>query len=191
MIGRSRRRRRDEVQELNVTAFMNLMVVLVPFLLITAVFSRLTILQLNLPGEATATTEAEQVLNIEVIVRKDQLQIADRGTGLLQALPNRPDGLDVAGLTSYLQLIKQKYPDKTDATVLLEPDTAYDIVVHVMDAVRAVTLQQDGKWLQAELFPDISVGDAPEAAPLPKAVGVVAPPAASLIAQPSRAGGLS
>jgi len=189
MIGRSRRKRRGEVEELNVTAFMNLMVVLVPFLLITAVFSRLSILQLNLPGEATATTESEQVLNIEVIVRKDQRQIADRGTGLLKALPNGPEGMDVAGLTDFLQLIKQKYPDKTDATVLLEPDTSYDVVVQVMDAVRAVMLQEGGKWQQAELFPDISVGDAPDAAPLPKAIGAPAAPAARLA--PARAGGVS
>jgi biopolymer transport protein ExbD len=187
MIGRSRRKRRGEVEELNVTAFMNLMVVLVPFLLITAVFSRLTILQLNLPGDAAATTELEPTLNIEVIVRKDQLQIADRGTGLLKALPNGAAGMDVAGLTGYLQLIKQKYPDKTDATVLLEPDTSYDVVVQVMDAVRAVTVQQDGKWMQAELFPDISVGDAPDAAPLPNVV----PTAPSARAATPRTGGAS
>ena len=174
MIGRSRRRR-AEADELNVTAFMNLMVVLVPFLLITAVFSRLTILQLNLPGDAAAAQEMEQVLNIEVIVRRDSIQIADRGTGLLQALPNGPQGYDLAGLTRYLQLIKQKYPDKTDATVLLEPDTAYDVVVQVMDAVRAVSVQQEGRWLQAELFPEISVGDAPDAAPLPPPAPGAAP----------------
>jgi biopolymer transport protein ExbD len=166
---------------------MNLMVILVPFLLITAVFSRLTILQLNLPGDATAATELEPTLNIEVIVRKDQLQIADRGTGLLKALPNGPEGMDVAGLTGFLQLVKQKYPDKTDASVLLEPDTPYDAVVQVMDAVRAVTLQQDGKWIQAELFPDISVGDAPDAAPLPNAVPTA--PAANRAVP--RAGGAS
>jgi biopolymer transport protein ExbD len=169
MIRRSRRRR-AEVDELNVTAFMNLMVVLVPFLLITAVFSRLTILQLNLPGEATAATEMEQALNIEVVVRRGRLQVTDRGTGLLQDLPSGPAGYDFAGLTRYLQLVKQKFPAKTDATVLLEPDTSYDVVVQVMDAMRAVTVQQDGRWQQAELFPDISVGDAPEALPLPPPV---------------------
>lgn len=172
MIGRARRRRRTDADELNVTAFMNLMVVLVPFLLISAVFSRLTILQLNLPGEATAdTTQTEQTLNIEVMVRKDQIQIADRGTGLLKALPTTASGSpDLAGLTSYLQILKQKFPQKTDATLLLEPDTSYDLVVQVMDAMRAVTVQQEGRFTQAELFPDISVGDAPEAAPLPPKV---------------------
>jgi biopolymer transport protein ExbD len=44
------RRHNHDTAELNITAFMNLMVILVPFLLITAVFSRLAILELNLPG---------------------------------------------------------------------------------------------------------------------------------------------
>ncbi|MEM7805474.1 MAG: biopolymer transporter ExbD, partial [Pseudomonadota bacterium] len=46
-------RRSLEATELNITAFMNLMVILVPFLLITAVFSRLAILELNLPGASS------------------------------------------------------------------------------------------------------------------------------------------
>jgi biopolymer transport protein ExbD len=176
MIGRARRRRKDGDDDVNVTAFMNLMVILVPFLLITAVFSRLTILELNLPAAESEATQTEQLLNIEVIVRKDQIQITDRGTGLLQALPNVDGGYDLKGLTTYLQLVKQKYPQKTDATVLLESDTNYDTVVQVMDAVRAITVEVGGKSIQAALFPDISIGDAPEAAPLP--APVAATPAA-------------
>jgi biopolymer transport protein ExbD len=88
MISRSYRLRHRVVSdEMNITAFMNLMVVLVPFLLLSAVFSRLTILQLNLPGEATPTTEVAQ-LQLEVIVRKEMIDVADRGTGLLRRLPN-------------------------------------------------------------------------------------------------------
>lgn len=170
MAGLARRRRKSGEDDINITAFMNLMVILVPFLLITAVFSRLTILQLNLPAAESEPTETEQLLNIEVIVRTAELQITDRGTGLLKALPNVPKGYDLEGLTQYLQLIKQKYPEKTDATVLLEPDTQYDTVVQVMDAVRAIAVESGGKMVQAALFPDISVGDAPEAAPLPPPV---------------------
>ena len=47
-----RRRRSQDPGDINITAFMNLMVILVPFLLITAVFSRITILELNLPTAA-------------------------------------------------------------------------------------------------------------------------------------------
>jgi len=147
---------------MNITAFMNLMVILVPFLLITAVFSRLTILQLNLPGDATQTVETQQLLQIEVIVRRDEIQVADRGTGLLKALPNGPAGYDYQGLNDYLQVVKSKFPQKTDATVLLEADTSYDTVVQVMDAVRSFTVRDGAKSTLGELFPDISVGDAPK-----------------------------
>jgi biopolymer transport protein ExbD len=190
MIGRARRRKHDD-GDMNITAFMNLMVILVPFLLITAVFSRLTILQLNLPGDATAATEPEQTLNIEIIVRKAEIHVADRGTGLLKALPNAGPDYDLTGLTDYLQLIKQKYPQKTDATILLEADTRYDVVVQVMDAVRAVTLQQDGKIVQAELFPDLSVGDAPDALPLPTPGGAAPAARATPAAARAAAGGAS
>jgi biopolymer transport protein ExbD len=157
-----RRHDRKEEGEMNITAFMNLMVCLVPFLLITAVFSRLTILQLNLPAESTQALETEQVLNIEVIVRKGEIQVADRGTGLLKALPDKAAGQhDFAGLSDFLRLVKQKYPVKTDATVLLEADTPYDTLIQVMDTVRAYSVSQEGKFVQAELFPDISIGDAP------------------------------
>jgi biopolymer transport protein ExbD len=162
---------------MNITAFMNLMVVLVPFLLITAVFSRLTILQLNLPGEADPSVPVEQELKIEVIVRKDRIEVAERTSGLLKALPSTNGAYDIKGLNDYLQVIKTKYPEKTDSTLLLEPDTQYDVVVQMMDAMRAVTVQQGGRISQAELFPDISVGDAPETGPLPNPVPLPKPAA--------------
>jgi biopolymer transport protein ExbD len=50
------KRRTGNTYEIDVTTFLNLMVVLVPFLLITAVFSRLTIVELNLPSTAGGPT---------------------------------------------------------------------------------------------------------------------------------------
>jgi hypothetical protein len=57
--------------------------------------------------------------------------------------------------------LKVKFPDKTEATILSQPDTPYDTLVHVMDAVRITNTSQDGKVVKAELFPNISIGDAP------------------------------
>lgn len=163
MIRRSARRRaRGGDEEMNITAFMNLMVILVPFLLITAVFSRLTILQLNLPGDADPQqVDTELVHNWEIMVRKGGIDVADRATGLLRAFPVTPTGYDLVALNAFLKELKARYPEKTDATVLLEPDASYDTVIQVMDAVRSFTVEQDGKFMQAELFPAISVGDAP------------------------------
>ena len=62
--------------------------------------------------------------------------MADRNSGPLATLPNTADGYDYDGLTEYLKRVKAKFPEKTDATILLEPDTPYDILVQVMDRVR-------------------------------------------------------
>ncbi len=158
----SRRHRRKDAAELNITAFMNLMVVLVPFLLITAVFSRLTILELNLPSSTEAVPETVQLLNLEIIVRQAELQVADRGTGMLRAFPVNEAGQDLEALSIFLRdEVKTRFPDASAVTILLEPDISYDTVVQVMDAVRVDTTLVDGSLVQVELFPDISIGDAP------------------------------
>jgi hypothetical protein len=37
----------------------------------------------------------------------------------------------------------------------------YDTLVQVMDALRFFEASRDGQMMRAELFPDISIGDAP------------------------------
>ncbi len=160
MARRWRKLRQHDPVELNITAFMNLMVILVPFLLITAVFSRLAILELNLPGGAGAGADAKQTLNLEVTIRENQIEVADRQTGPLRTVPALATGHDFASLNDYLKNVKASYPDKSDVTVLLEPDIAYDVLVQVMDAVRMTQIATPGDVVNAELFPDISIGDA-------------------------------
>nr|NIL93576.1 biopolymer transporter ExbD [Woeseiaceae bacterium]NIP20238.1 biopolymer transporter ExbD [Woeseiaceae bacterium] len=86
-------RRNLETAELNITAFMNLMVILVPFLLITAVFSRLTVLELNLPGSSSEPVDPQdQTFQLEIIVREDRIEVGDRNQGLLGIYPNTDAG---------------------------------------------------------------------------------------------------
>ncbi len=147
--------------ELLLVPMIDIFTVLVTFLLMTAVFSRTVILQLNLPAAQTEFREPPPGLQLEIMVRKDQLQVADRNTGPLATLPNTAGGYNYDGLTDYLKRVKAKFPDKTDATILLEPDTLYDTVVQVMDRVRVFEVKEGLNTIQAELFPDISMGDAP------------------------------
>lgn len=161
MISQWRKHRRQEQAELNITAFMNLMVILVPFLLITAVFSRLAILELNLPSSTDQPDMEPETIQLEVIVRENRVEVGERNAGLMTVLPMIDDGYDLVSLTDYLKRVKAKYPDKLDATILLEPDVPYDVLVQVMDAVRVFEAVQDGEQIQAELFPEISIGDAP------------------------------
>jgi biopolymer transport protein ExbD len=166
---RGGRRQNDDTAELNITAFMNLMVILVPFLLITAVFSRLAILELNLPGSSTEPVEPQdQVFQLEVIVRSDKIEVADRNQGLLGSYPNGVDGYDFDAVSEKLAQLKKRYPDKTDASILMEQEISYDTLVQIMDTVRlSVDIESDADDEQAlvrsDLFPDISIGDAPSA----------------------------
>jgi biopolymer transport protein ExbD len=137
--------------ELLLVPMIDIFTVLVTFLLMTAVFSRTVILQLNLPASQTEFKDPPPGLQLEVMVRKDQLA----------TLPNTAGGYDYDALTEYLKRVKAKFPEKTDASILLEADTPYDTLVQVMDRVRVFEVNQGMTSVQAELFPDISIGDAP------------------------------
>jgi len=166
-------RKSKEPPELDVTTFLNLMVVLIPFLLITAVFSRITVLELNLPSSAGDNQANKIKLTIEVIVREKGIEIGN-GRQVIARFPKIEDKYDMQKLSEHLLKIKKTYPDKTDAMVLLEPDIEYNHLVHVMDAVRVVSLPPENMQQSANgekvnilemrkfaLFPDISIGDAP------------------------------
>jgi biopolymer transport protein ExbD len=159
----NRRRRTRDPGEINITAFMNLMVILVPFLLITAVFSRITILELNLPAAADqAQQNKSQEFYLEIIVRADGMEVGDRDGGVLRRLPLKDGGHDYEQLSHMLQQIKARFPDKLAATLLLEPGIDYETVVKMMDSMRSARVVQAGSVVSAELFPEISIGDAPD-----------------------------
>ncbi len=155
-----RRLRGRTGQELNLVPMIDIFTVLVTFLLMTAVFYRTVILELNLPNAQVQDTPPP-TLQLEILVRKANVQVADRGSGLLSEFPNGAGGYDLAALSAYLQRVKDRFPQKLDATILLEPDIPYDTLVQVMDTVRVVEQVQGERTVQAELFPEISIGDAP------------------------------
>jgi biopolymer transport protein ExbD len=143
--------------ELLLVPMIDIFTVLVTFLLMTAVFSRTVILQLNLPAAQTDFKEPPPGLQLEVMVHKNE------------PVANTAQGYDYDGLTQYLKFVKAKFPEKTDASILLEPDTPYDTLVQVMDRVRVFEAGEGANVVQAELFPDISIGDAPASDATPPA----------------------
>jgi biopolymer transport protein ExbD len=159
---RRRSRGPKEAPELDVTTFLNLMVVLIPFLLSTAVFSRIAILELNMPTSSGGSSDKQAKLSIEVIVRKDALEIGN-GRSVIARIPKVDGEYDMKTLAKRLVELKGDYPDKEDATILMEPDIEYDYLVKIMDAVRVTLIRQEGQEevQKLALFPDISIGDAP------------------------------
>lgn len=158
------RRHKPEATELNITAFLNLMVILVPFLLITAVFSHMTILELNLPpkqDDQPQNQDEKKDRNFEVILRHDKLVVADTLGGAIKAFPKTGAGYDMKALSDLLIKIKQQFPDKQNISILLEPNIPYDALVQTMDTVRVVDVVEMASVVKKELFPLIAIGDAP------------------------------
>ena len=81
-------RRMRKPSELQLISMIDIFTVLVTFLLMTAIFSRTVVLELKLPANNASFPELPKGLNLEVIVRNNLLQVADRGTGPLRTLPN-------------------------------------------------------------------------------------------------------
>ena len=156
------RRRTNEPVELDVTTFLNLMVVLVPFLLITAVFSRITIVELSLPSSAGGPAPIDSSFRMEVIVRGDGLELSN-GSSVIATIPKLDDEYDLETLSGLVMSLKRDHPNDDSASVLLEPNIEYDHLIQVMDAVRSVELPQvdDQEVTRVALFTDISIGDAP------------------------------
>jgi biopolymer transport protein ExbD len=156
------KRRKDESPELNVSTFLNLMVVLVPFLLVGAVFSRVVIMELTIPTSSGGTVLKTPNFAIEVIVRKAGFEIAN-GLSVEAAIPKKDGQYDIEMLSKMLMRLKARYPEKEDATILMEPDIEYDYLIQIMDAVRGADVHPEGGGNAEKmvLFPDISIGDAP------------------------------
>jgi biopolymer transport protein ExbD len=155
-MARSRRRKTelmetDIMELLNLTPMMDVFTVLVVFLLITAVFTSITVLDLSVPTSAGGPAPSKPNFAIEVIVRKAGLEIAN-GRAVEAAIPKKDGQYDLQLLSEMLDRLKAKYPEKEDATVLMEPKIEYDYLVQVMDTVRGA---------KTPLFPKISIGDAP------------------------------
>jgi biopolymer transport protein ExbD len=161
MVRRNHARYHTGRDDLNIVPMIDMMVILVFFLIFTAVFSKTNILQLNLPANASAAPlDLPKGLKLEVIIRPDDLVVNDRNSGPLKVLDNTPSGYDLDGLSEYMRRVKATYPEMTDATVLPGPDVSYDTLVQVMDTVRVYQLPV-APFSKAELFPDIAIGDAP------------------------------
>lgn len=147
--------------ELDITAFMNLMIVLVPVLLLGMVFSQTSILDLNFPANSQDLDVDVENLQIQLIVRKDALLVADSKGGLIKRINNIDSLYQFEELSLVLRQLKARLPDKKDITILAEMDTSYQTLVSAMDTARSYPAVVAASLVDAELFPEISIGDAP------------------------------
>jgi biopolymer transport protein ExbD len=156
--------------ELLLVPMIDIFTVLVTFLLMTAVFSRITILQLDLPSADAVNAGTPPAFRLEVIVRHEGFELTN-GTQLIATIPKVGDEYDFKALSDMAVALKQQYPDAKDASVLLVRDVKYDYLIQSMDAIRsaevmapadaAASVASPAVAKRMELFTSIAVGEAP------------------------------
>lgn len=142
---------------LNLTSMIDIFTVLLFFLLVyaaeLAIFTPMSVLKLDLPA-AQAAPAPVPPLHLEVVIRRDGLELRRDGASALKQAYST-DGREYKALSQMLQQLKAEAPATREITLSPEPEVAYEILVHVMDAARDAGLS--GK----ELFPEILMGAAP------------------------------
>ena len=180
MLAKKMMRRVRKPSELLLVPMIDIFTVLVTFLLMTAVFSRITILELELPSASGGPTVAEPEFRLEVILRKEGFELTN-GTSVIAAVPKVGGKYDLKALSELAQSLKRDHPEVDDASILLEPKIEYDDLIQAMDAIRSAekpAVAADGAQVpgrlatgdgmpgearpeRVALFTDIALGDAP------------------------------
>jgi biopolymer transport protein ExbD len=169
---RFRKKRHLGDPELNIIPFLNVMVVLIAFLLVNAVFAAVAVLDINLPARTQSTSTPppnKPQVALEIMVYKDHLLVDDRHAGPLKQVDNVAGKPDLDGLHSFLLELKQRFPDVKNITLLCEDNIPYQLLISVMDTVRYQSETVAGHAIRRPLFPDINIGSAPPPLPAPAA----------------------
>lgn len=170
-----RSRFRKKEAELDITSFMNLMIILVPVLLMSMVFSHISVLELKLPDLASDSKPSSDPKKdaLELVITRDELVINYPAGAPIKRLPRvkneESDEMehDFKTLSIVLRQVKRqlsaKKIEKDDILILSQPDTDYQTIVRAMDTVRSFKAVVAASLVDAKLFPIVSLGDAPVA----------------------------
>ncbi|NRA41140.1 MAG: biopolymer transporter ExbD [Pseudomonadales bacterium] len=166
--------------DLDITSFMNLMIVLVPVLLLNMVFTQTMVLDIKLPADvenAITPKDKEAKFDFELMVLESGLLFNVNKAPICKF--EKVDGqYDFKGLSKTLQLWKSiaeqkfnenkaedaEYRPKKDILLLLGEKQNYQTIVSMMDTLRSYPIVVSGAVEHAELMPDVSFGDLPEGA---------------------------
>lgn len=162
---------------LDIRPVMNLMVVLIPILLYSAEFVKLSIRELNLPpasagtgqGDGSEIREKEKRLQLTVIISKRGFYIGNRSGFLTGEADTESDPTitiqddgeyDYDRLQEMLIEIKGKvkgqgFVDEKSVIISAEADVEYKHILRVIDFA---TIYEDDQGVAQELFPQINIG---------------------------------
>jgi biopolymer transport protein ExbD len=165
---RRRYREEDHTGELNIVPYLDVVVNLVVFALLSMT-GLVTLGALNVSAsgtQAAARAESPKLL-LTVAVGRDGFHVSGAG-GVLggeaspdgargPTIPLRDGELDYAALSQEMRKVKDRFPDETALILSAEAETPYDVLVRTMDACREVKVETGGRSERRPLFFDVSL----------------------------------
>jgi biopolymer transport protein TolR len=131
--------RRSANVDVNIVPFIDLMSVLIIFLLITAVWTQVSMIQIgsSIYGKKTAQERAEPPPKAEIPFRLD---VREEGYRIILGrqstnVPKKDGDYDTERLVEELKKIKELYPEKVDSVVTVLDELPYETLIHGMDAL--------------------------------------------------------
>ena len=125
--------------DVNLTAVMNIFLILIPFLLLTASFVRIAVLELTLPSldrasQQTILKSESTVLNI-LLIKEEELQLNSPGLKF-DKIAKLVDDYNWPELKTQLQSVKTKFPESQDIIISPESTIHYQTIIAIMDLCR-------------------------------------------------------
>ena len=145
---------------MDVTAFLSLMVILVPFLLVTAVFSRTAVLDVQATASGTGQTTLESP-ELRIVIRSHTFDIGHVGQQSQQSVSRSEGASALDALTQIILSLQREHPDTSQAIVLVEPQIAYETLVQVLDILREAAPIKEGVSGAGSAFLQVALGPAP------------------------------
>jgi biopolymer transport protein ExbD len=147
--GRIRSRTEDD-PDINLIPIMNMFMVLIPFLLMSASFFHVKAINTSIPVHAkpsAVTDDDRQLRKITVVleIKSDRVRIStleetpnDLQESVGETVFQRPsDGeLPVGAVAGHLAALKRKYPDSDTMLLIPDDDVSYHEIIRTMDIAR-------------------------------------------------------
>lgn len=119
--------------ELDLLPMMNVFIVLIPMLLTSAVFLKVTVIDTNVPS-ATGTAPAGESLSLAITIKDDYFVV--EGKGIASRVIARTDADASAKLAAALAEVALSHPGNQDVIIISQPKTRYQDIIAVMDVAR-------------------------------------------------------
>ncbi len=162
--------------DVDLTPIMCLFIILVPMLLLTAVFERLAALKVRLPQASTleareSPLDPSGIVELRVLVQEAGLAVEatlshepsgeemDLYRDIRYEVPLQDGQYDMPTLQSILKDIKSRYPKHEEAVLLVEDAVSYDTMVQTMDTCREEFFLEDGERKRHSIFPIVVLSE--------------------------------